>query len=121
MFFFHVDEVTWSIGNTQIYNGSIRNNNGLDNIELLCRSTKNNGDLGLRSDNPVINQYLAAELFDEPFVLSNFTTVSVDVGNNNNILLKVNGTFTQSLSGEYTCYSRQSGVESTVLLTTGKF
>ena len=117
MIFCFLDNVTWVSPTSQLYNASIINLN-LNNLKLTCKSTKNNGDLALRTGNEVLNQFLATLGGGGNFTYSN-TTISVNILGDYDLEFEVIGIFEPLLSGLYTCYSRNSGFETSVLLTTG--
>lgn len=119
-FILNSDDVTWVSPNSQMYNGSVRNSE-LDEIIVTCKSTLGNGDLGLRSSVENIDQYFRAGLFNDSFELPDAeSSLTVSVLSDYDIVLSLIGSFDSSLNGEYTCFSRESGKETTIVLTTGK-
>ena len=118
--FITLDPVTLFNGDIQMYNNSIVNNI-FDDMNIFCKSTKGNGRLIFMSDIEAVNEYFANGDFEEPFVFSDFTNISVTVNSNYDISVDFIGVFDSSLSGEYGCYSEESGVMSKVLLTTGQY
>ncbi len=120
MIFYFLDDVTWVSPNSQLYNASIINFN-LGSVKLTCKATKSNGDLALRTDNEVLNQFLATLGGGGNFTYSENTTISVNILGDYDLEFEVIGIFEPPLSGLYTCYSRNSGVETSVLLTTGLY
>ena len=90
-------------------------------MTIFCKSTKGNGKLIFMSDIETVNEYFANGDFEEPFVFSDFTNISVTVSSDYDISVDFIGVFDSSLSGEYGCYSKESGVMSKVLLTTGQY
>ena len=89
-------------------------------MNIFCKSTKGNGKLIFMSDIEAVNEYFANGDFEEPFVFSDFTNISVTVSSDYDISVDFIGEFDSSLSGEYGCYSEESGVMTKVLLTTGQ-
>ena len=118
--FIPLDPVTLFNGDIQMYNNSIVNRI-FDDMTISCKSTKGNGKLIFMSDIEGVNEYFANENFEEPFVISDFTNISVTVSSDYDISADFIGVFDSSLSGEYGCYSEESGVMSKVLLTTGQY
>ena len=115
----YIDDVTWRNEKINLYDGSVVNSN-LNNSVLHCQSTSDNGDLGLRTENLLVNEYLQNGSFNNPLLMSESTSIHVSSVSHHLITLIITGIFTESMSGEYTCYSKESGASSTVFLTSGQ-